>query len=142
MPSVMKTIDVAATPEAAFALASDTSRFSEWLTIHTDWPQGAPGVPQQGQQFTQNITIMGMPAAVNWTVTEVAPTRLAMSGAGPMGATLSAAISATPSGDGAAVSYESEFSGGGLVGPMGDMVTKKFGEELETSLAKLKELVA
>jgi hypothetical protein len=140
MPSVTKTIDVAGTPEAAFALASDTSRFSEWLTIHSDWPQGAPGAPEQGQQFVQKITIMGMPADVNWTVTEVEPTSITMTGAGPMGAQLSATISATASGDGAAVSYASEFSGGGLQGPMGDMVTQKFGEELEASLGKLKEL--
>jgi carbon monoxide dehydrogenase subunit G len=142
MPSVEKTIDVAATPEEAFAFASDTSRFDEWLTIHSGWPQGAPGKPEQGQQFVQKITIMGMPADVSWTVTETSPTSVSMSGAGPMGAQLSCTISTTASGDGAAVSYESEFSGGGLVGPMGDMVTKKFGEELEASLGKLKELVA
>jgi hypothetical protein len=141
MPSVTKTIDVAATPETAFAVASDLSRYPEWLTIHVDWPQGAPGAPEQGQTVVQKITIMGMPAEVNWTVNEVGPTSISMSGAGPMGATLSCKVSTTASGDGATVSYESEFSGGGLVGPMGDMVTKKFGEELETSLAKLKELV-
>jgi hypothetical protein len=75
-------------------------------------------------------------------VTDVAPTSVTMTGAGPMGAQLSATISTAPSGDGAAVSYESEFSGGGIQGPMGDMVTQKFGEELETSLGKFKELVA
>lgn len=141
MPSVKKTVDVAAAPEAAFAIATDTSRFDAWMTVHSGWPQGAPGTPEQGQQFTQKITIMGMPADVNWTVTELEPMRLVMSGAGPMGAQLEATISAEGSGDGAAVSYESEFSGGGIQGPMGDMVTKTFGAELEKSLERLKELV-
>jgi carbon monoxide dehydrogenase subunit G len=142
MPSVKKTVDVDATPEEAFALASDTSRFPEWLTVHSGWPQGDPGRPEAGQKFVQAITIMGMPAEVNWAVTDVAPTSVTMTGAGPMGAQLSATISTAASGDGAAVSYESEFSGGGIQGPMGDMVTQKFGEELETSLGKFKELVA
>jgi hypothetical protein len=53
-----------------------------------------------------------------------------------MGATLATTITA----DGSTVSYEAEFSGGGIQGPMGDMVTKKAGEEIETSLEKLKGL--
>ena len=53
-----------------------------------------------------------------------------------MGATLGTTITA----DGGTVSYEAEFSGGGIQGPMGDMVTKKAGEEIEASLEKLKGL--
>jgi hypothetical protein len=53
-----------------------------------------------------------------------------------MGATLATTITA----DGGTVSYEAEFSGGGIQGPMGDMVTQKAGEEIETSLEKLRTL--
>jgi acetyl-CoA C-acetyltransferase len=84
---------------------------------------------------------MGMPADVNWTVTEhEPPARFALRGSGPMGATLATTISAAAADAGSTISYEAEFSGGGIEGPMGEMVTKKAGEELETSLARLKEL--
>jgi Polyketide cyclase / dehydrase and lipid transport len=137
MPSVTKSVDLDRPQDEAFALATDPARFGEWLTLHADWPDGVPSAPEQGASFKQKLTIMGMPADVDWTVSELEPgTRLVMSGAGPMGATLGTKITA----DGGTVSYEAEFSGGGIQGPMGDMVTKKAGEEIETSLAKLKEL--
>lgn len=141
MPSVTKSVELAGSPEEAFALATDTSRLNEWLTLHAGWPNGAPGAPQQGAQFSQTLKIMGMPAEVQWTVEELdAPSRLVMRGAGPMGATLSTTITVQPSGEGSQVSYEAEFSGGAIQGPMGDVVTKTAGDEIDTSLAKLKEL--
>ena len=140
MPSVSKSIELPTPPDAAFALATDPSRFGEWLTIHDGWPQGEPGAPQEGASFVQQVKIVGMPAEVSWTVIELDGTRLVMTGAGPMGATLSSTISVTEAGDGSTISYESGFDGGGLQGPMADMVTKAAGDELEKSLTKLKEL--
>ena len=136
MPSVTKSVELDRPQEEAFALATDPARFSEWLTLHADWPSGVPASVETGSSFTQKLTIMGMPADVDWTVSERSDSRLVMTGAGPMGATLGTTITA----DGGTVSYEAEFSGGGIQGPMGDMVTKKAGEEIEASLARLKEL--
>ena len=140
MPSVSKSIELPAPPDAAFALATDPGRFGDWLTIHDGWPEGEPGAPQQGARFVQKVKIMGMPADVAWTVDELDGTRLVMTGAGPMGATLSSTISVIAAADGSQVSYESGFEGGGLQGPMADMVTKAAGEELEKSLRLLKGL--
>jgi len=141
MPSVTKSVELTGAPDQAFALATDPSRFREWLTLHDSWPEGDPGRPEQGKRFTQKLRIMGMPADVAWTVEELdAPSRIVMRGAGPMGATLSTTITVAGNGGSSTVSYEAEFSGGGIQGPMGDMVTQKAGEEIETSLAKLKEL--
>jgi acetyl-CoA C-acetyltransferase len=136
MPSVTKSVDLGRPQEEAFAMATDPARFEEWLTLHAAWPSGVPASVEPGSTFTQKLKIMGMPADVDWTVSERSDSRLVMSGAGPMGATLGTLISA----DGGVVSYEAEFSGGGIQGPMGDMVTKKAGEEIEASLSKLKEL--
>jgi len=140
MPSVTKTIELSASPADAFKLATDTSRFGEWLTIHDSWPQGEPGAAAQGLQFVQKIKLMGMPADVSWTVEELTDSRMVLRGAGPMGATVANVITVAPANGGSAVSYEAEFSGGGIAGPMGDMVTQNAGTELEKSLAKLKEL--
>jgi acetyl-CoA C-acetyltransferase len=137
MPSVTKSVELSGSQEEAFALATDPARFEEWLTLHDRWPDGVPGAPEQGASFRQGLKIMGMPADVSWTVETLEPgSKIVMRGAGPMGATLGTTISA----DGPVVSYEAEFSGGGIQGPMGDMVTQKAGEEIEASLAKLKEL--
>jgi carbon monoxide dehydrogenase subunit G len=142
MPSVSKSVQVESTPQNAFALATDFARFEEWLTLHDGWPDGPPqGATEQGAQFTQKLKIMGMPADVQWTVEELqSPSKLVMRGAGPMGATLATTIAVEPSSGGAVVSYEAEFSGGGIQGPMGMMVTKKAGEEIEKSLATLRTL--
>lgn len=141
MPSVVKSVELSHPPESAFALATDPARFDAWLTLHDSWPAGVPAAPSAGATFTQKLKIMGMPADVAWNVEELdAPARMVLRGAGPMGATLVTTISVTTSDAGSTVSYEAEFSGGGIQGPMGDMVTKKAGEEIETSLGKLKEI--
>jgi hypothetical protein len=143
MPSVIKTIELGLGQEQAFSLATDPARFEEWLTLHKAWPNGAPTSTVAGDEFVQKLSIMGMPADVSWKVeTYEVPSKLVLRGAGPMGASLATTISAAAAGDGATVSYEAEFSGGGIQGPMGEMVTKKAGEELETSLEKLKGLAA
>ena len=143
MPSVTKTVDLAMTQDDAFSLATDPARFEEWLTLHKSWPNGAPAETATGDEFVQQLVIMGMPANVNWKVEEYeAPNRLVLRGAGPMGATLATTIAASATGETATISYEAEFSGGGIQGPMGEMVTKQAGQELDASLAKLAELAS
>ena len=140
MPSVSKSIKLDLPPEEAFALATDPARFGEWLTIHAGWPGDTPPTVEQGASFTQKVKIMGMPADVDWTVEEKSDSRIVMKGAGPMGAQLATTINAARDGEATMLSYEAEFSGGGIQGPMGDMVTQKAGEEIATSLEKLRTL--
>ncbi len=141
MPSVTKTIQLNLPQDEAFKLATDPTRFQEWLTLHKSWPNGAPASTDAGAEFVQELSLMGMPADVNWKVeAHDAPERFVLRGGGPMGAQLATTISTQAAGEGSTVSYEAEFSGGGIQGPMGDMVTQKAGEELETSLAKLQAL--
>src|ERR1700752_1220260 len=140
MPSVTHSVELALAPGEAFALATDTSRFAEWLTIHDSWPQGEPGAPEHGQRFTQKVKIMGMPADVAWTVEEMSALHLVLRGAGPMGATLANRIVVEAVGEGSSLSYTAEFSGGGVEGPMGEMVTQAAGKELAVSLQRLKAL--
>lgn len=141
MPAVTKTVELGMSQEEAFKLATDPSRFEEWLTLHQAWPNGAPDSTDTGAQFVQKLSIMGMPADVSWKVEAYeAPSRMALRGEGPLGAQLATSITTEPGGDGTRVSYEAEFSGGGIQGPIGEMVTQKAGEEIETSLGKLKAL--
>jgi acetyl-CoA C-acetyltransferase len=142
MPSVTKSVELGLPQDEAFALATDPARFEEWLTLHKAWPGGVPASTATGEEFVQQLSIMGIPADVNWKVAEhEAPSRIVLRGSGPMGALLATTITAEPNGGSSQVSYEAEFSGGGIQGPMGEMVTKKAGEEIETSLERLKALV-
>jgi acetyl-CoA C-acetyltransferase len=141
MPSVTKSVELGLPQDEAFALATDPARFEEWLTLHQAWPNGAPASTATGEEFVQKLSIMGIPADVKWKVEQnEAPSRLVLRGSGPMGAQLATTITTEPSGGSSQVSYEAEFSGGGIQGPMGEMVTKKAGEEIETSLGKLRAL--
>lgn len=140
MPSVSKSIKVDLPPGEAFALATDPARFDEWLTMHAGWPGGEPGAVERGSTFKQTLRIMGMPADVDWTVEEATDSKVVMKGGGPMGAQLATTITAVADGEATMLSYEAEFSGGGIQGPMGDMVTQKAGEEIAASLEKLRAL--
>jgi acetyl-CoA C-acetyltransferase len=140
MPSVSKSVKIEKPPGEAFALATDPARFEEWLTLHAAWPDGPPASVDQGATFKQKLTIMGMPADVDWTVEEKSDSKVVMRGGGPMGAQLATTITAVPDGEATMVSYEADFSGGGIQGPMGDMVAQKAGDEIAASLEKLKEL--
>ena len=141
MPSVTKTVELGVPPAEAFELATDPSRFAEWLTLHKAWPNGAPSSAAPGDEFVQQLAIMGMPADVSWKVRSTR-CRRASSSPGPVRWAPSSrrGSARSPRAEGTTISYEAEFSGGGIQGPMGEMVTKKAGEELETSLAKLKDL--
>jgi carbon monoxide dehydrogenase subunit G len=141
MPSATHSTDVALNQDEAFALLTDPARFEEWLTLHAGWPKGQPVALAEGDQFVQKLKIMGMPSDISWTVAEVdAPAKLVLKGDGPMGAKLATTLTTLSNGDGTTVTYDAEFAGGGIQGPMGDMVTKKAGEELVVSLVNLKAL--
>ena len=141
MPSVIKQVELSVPQELAFELVSDPGRFEQWLTLHKSWPNGVPEATSPGSEFVQKLMIMGMPSDISWTVEENdAPSRFVLKGDGPMGAKLATRISTAANGGGTTVSYEAEFAGGGIQGPMGEMVTKQAGEAIETSLRNLKEL--
>jgi hypothetical protein len=67
---------------------------------------------------------------------------MVLKGAGPMGAMLANTITVAAANGGSSVSYEASFEGGGIAGPMGDMVAQAAGKELATSLDKLRALSA
>lgn len=62
---------VAAGVEQTVAFVADPARFGEWLTMHAGWRGEAPEGAHEGQTFTQQAKIMGIPADVKWTVAAV-----------------------------------------------------------------------
>ena len=142
MPEVTSTLDIAASPQAVWDVATDLSRYGEWNISHTGFPDGTPATAE-GTTFREQITIMGMPGEAKWTIAEaVAPERTVWSGEGPMGITLGTKLELTPNGDSTTVSISVSFDGGPLAGPMGATVAASAEKGAAESLEKLKGLVS
>jgi carbon monoxide dehydrogenase subunit G len=141
MPEVTQSVEIAAPAEKVWEVATDLSRYGEWNTSHTGFPDGTP-TTEAGATFKEKITIMGMPGEATWTIAEaVAPERTVWSGQGPMGITLGTKLELAPSGDGTTVSISVSFDGGPLSGPMGATVAASAQKGAAESLEKLKSLV-
>jgi uncharacterized protein YndB with AHSA1/START domain len=142
MPEVTSTLDIPASPQAVWDVATDLSRYGEWNISHTGFPDGTPA-SEAGAKFREQITIMGMPGEANWEIAEaVAPERTVWTGAGPMGIVLGTKLELTPSGDGTTVAISVSFDGGPLAGPMGATVAASAEKGAAQSLEKLAALVA
>jgi carbon monoxide dehydrogenase subunit G len=141
MPEVTQSVEIAAPAEKVWEVATDLSRYGEWNTSHTGFPDGTP-TTEAGATFKEKITIMGMPGEATWTIAEaVAPERTVWSGQGPIGITLGTKLELAPSGDGTTVSISVSFDGGPLSGPMGATVAASAQKGAAESLEKLKSLV-
>jgi carbon monoxide dehydrogenase subunit G len=143
MATFTTSTQIAAAPEQVFEVITDFARAGEWQTVHTGWPAGQPESAGVGDTFRQQVTMMGMPAEVAWTVKQrEAPSTYELEGAGPMGAILRSLFRVESADGGSRVTVENELGGGVLAGPMGETVAKSSQSEQEKSLAKLKGLLA
>jgi carbon monoxide dehydrogenase subunit G len=142
MPTVTQSLEIPAEPERVWAVATDLSRYGEWNVTHSGFPDGTPQT-EQGAQFKERITIMGMPGEATWTVTEAsAPTVTAWDGQGPMGIKLGTRLELAPSGANTTVTIQVSFDGGPLLGPLGESVAKHAEKGALESLERLRGLVA
>lgn len=141
MPTVTKSLEIAATPQKVWEVAADFSRYGEWNATHNDFPEGLPPT-EAGSQFKERITIMGMPGEASWTVMEsVEPARTVWDGEGPMGIKLGTTLALEPTGAGTKVTIEVRFDGGPLAGPIGDAVAKSAEKGALESLERLQNLI-
>jgi carbon monoxide dehydrogenase subunit G len=142
MPEVTTSVDIDAPAQKVWEVATDLSRYGEWNTSHTGFPDGTPAT-EAGVTFRETITIMGMPGEAKWTIAEaIAPERTVWNGEGPMGIVLGTRLELTENGGGTTVSISVSFDGGPLAGPMGATVAASAEKGAAESLEKLKGLVS
>jgi carbon monoxide dehydrogenase subunit G len=135
-------IDIPAPADKVWAAIGDLNVYAQWMTLHSDFPDGVPDTVEPGVSFREKVKIMGMPGDVTWTVADYQEERrIQLDGEGPMGVKLRAVFELEPTGDGTHVSYESEFSGAALA-PLLGAVEKEAQKAGDESLANLKEVVA
>ena len=142
MPKVTVSKEAAAEPAKVWELAADLPRYAEWLTMHDAFTGDVPAAVSEGDTFKQRVKLMGMPAEVAWRVTVVeAPGRLEMAGDGPMGVKAHNRFLIEPAGTGSQITFEMEFNGPALAGPMAGMVEKQAGAAAQQSLEKFTALL-
>ncbi|MEC4571345.1 SRPBCC family protein [Streptomyces virginiae] len=121
---------------------TDWDAYGQWSMTHTNFPQGGPQTLAVGSTFAENMKMMGFPAEVVWTVSELEDERLfAITGKGPMGVAVLTRYTLTPDGGATTVRIDGEFTGAAvslMAGKLKDSATAALNE----SLRKLAGLVA
>lgn len=125
-----------------WAQLTDWDAYGQWSMTHTNFPKGGPETLAVGSTFAENMKMMGFPAEVLWTVSELEDQRVfAITGKGPMGVAVLTRYTLTPEGGATTVRIDGEFTGAAvslMAGKLKDSATAALNE----SLRKLAGLVA
>lgn len=141
MAVLTSSVEVPLPPEEVWETVIDLDVYSQWMTLHSGFPEGPPGKMRSGLAFKENVQVLGMPGGVTWTVAEFEkPKRIQLDGRGPLGVKLRAVYRLEPSGEGTRLSYESEFGGFALRAVRG-RVEKEAQEAGEESLERFRAMV-
>jgi len=144
MANVNTSIDIDASVQDVWDVATDVGRMGEWVSIHRDFPESAPTELAVGTKFKQTLSVAGTPFGVEWTATEVdGPQTLTWQGAGPAGSTAHTRYSLATENGGTRFTYENDFKlPAGKVGEAAaGVVAGQAEREANDSLAKLKQLI-
>ncbi|MGW6688779.1 type II toxin-antitoxin system Rv0910 family toxin [Streptomyces sp. NPDC054961] len=121
---------------------TDWDAYGQWSMTHTNFPKGGPETLAIGSTFTENMKMMGFPAEILWTVSELEEERvIAITGKGPMGVAVLTRYTLIPDGEATTVRIDGEFSGAAvslMAGKLKDSATAALNE----SLRKLAGVVA
>jgi ribosome-associated toxin RatA of RatAB toxin-antitoxin module len=142
MPKVSVSAEAPVEPDQVWQLATALPRYAEWLTMHDAFSGDIPETLGEGMTYKQRVKLMGMPAEMAWRVTAAdAPVLLEMLGDGPMGVKAHNRFLIKPAAGGSEITFEMEFNGPALAGPMAGMVEKQAGSAAKESLAKFTALL-
>ncbi|MET9468155.1 SRPBCC family protein [Streptomyces sp. NPDC006544] len=121
---------------------TDWDAYGQWSMTHTNFPKGGPETLAIGSTFAENMKMMGFPAEILWTVSELEEERvIAITGKGPMGVAVLTRYTLIPEGAATTVRIDGEFSGAAvslMAGKLKDSATAALNE----SLRKLAGVVA
>jgi hypothetical protein len=149
----MAKVDVAVSselsPDRAWALASDLSRFDEWLTIFGGWRSEVPAQIEVGTCVSSCIRVKGFRNVVHWRVTRYdEPKFIEMVGRGRPGIRIALTLCVEKIEAGARSNVASgsvfqviaDLSGGLLSTPVGRLVAKVLESDVRKSVSNLAAL--
>jgi Polyketide cyclase / dehydrase and lipid transport len=140
---VNATVTVPAPPARTWAVASDLSRFGEWMTLHDGWRGEVPAVITEGTALTSVVTVMGLRNRVSWRVaTFHPPTGLSITGQGVGGVRIALRLSIRAVGDsGSELAVVAEITGRPVFGPLGLAIGRAVRADVRRSVDRLADLV-
>src|ERR1700694_4139084 len=143
MAKLSVSVDVPLPPEAAWACASDLSRYKEWLTIHRVWRTKPPEKLEKGTVVESIVEVKGLATRIKWTIVNFKPPEaMTLDGAGRGGVKVKLIGKVKPSGDGSTVTFDVHLGGPALCGPIGVVVAGALKGDIRESLNKFKSVFA
>jgi carbon monoxide dehydrogenase subunit G len=143
MAKLSVSVDVPLPPEAAWACASDLSRYKEWLTIHRVWRTKPPEKLEKGTVLESIVEVKSMANRIKWTIVNFKPPEaMTLDGDGRGGVKVKLIGKVKPSGDGSTVTFDVHLGGPALFGPIGILVAGALKGDIRESLDKFKSVFA
>lgn len=132
-------------PERAWALASDLSRFDEWLTIFGGWKSPVPDEIDVDTQVSSLIKVKGFRNIIHWRVTRYdEPKEIELMGNGRGGVSIALSLQVEPHDAGgrrgSSFRVVANLSGGLLNTPVGSVVARVIKGDVRRSVCNLAEL--
>ncbi|KUI03169.1 SRPBCC family protein [Mycobacterium neumannii] len=141
----MAAVDVAVssdlTPHKAWELASDLSRFDEWLTIFGGWRSEVPANIEVGTCVSSLIKVKGFRNTIHWQVTRYdEPKVVEMVGRGRPGIRIGLTLCVRADNPGSTFQVVADLSGGLLNTRIGNLVAKVIESDVHKSVSNLAAL--
>ena len=128
-------------PQSAWKLASDLSRFGDWMTIFGGWRGQVPSTIEQGTCVSSLIKVKGFRNVIHWEVTRYdEPNEIELSGRGRGGIRITVAMRVTDNHPGSTFALTADLKGGLLNGPLGRLVTRIIKSDVRKSVCNLAAL--
>jgi hypothetical protein len=138
-------VDVSTTsdlsPDSAWKLASDLSRFGDWMTIFGGWRGEVPSRIEKGTRVSSLIKVKGFRNVIHWEVTRYdEPSEIELAGRGRGGVEITVAMSVTDNQPGSTFNLTADLGGGLLNGALGKLVAKIIKSDVRKSVCNLAAL--
>lgn len=128
-------------PESAWKLASDLSRFGDWMTIFGGWRSEVPDEIAKGTCVSSLIKVKGFRNVIHWTVTRYdEPKAIELSGRGRGGIQITVGMEVTDDHPGSTFHLTADLGGGLLNGPLGRLVARIIKSDVRQSVCNLADL--
>ncbi|WP_319430419.1 SRPBCC family protein [Mycobacterium sp. RTGN5] len=141
----MATVDVTVpsdvSPQQAWKLASDLSRFGEWMTIFAGWRGPVPETISEGTEVSSLIKVKGFRNTIRWRVTGYdEPHSIELTGTGWPAIKISITMKVVDEHEQTSFHLIADLSGGVLNGPIGRLVARVLESDVRKSVTKLAAL--
>lgn len=143
MSDITREQDVPGTPEQVAEIVTDLERWPEWFALHKGWIGDIPTTARVGVKFKHKVRVLGVPADVEWEVTELdLPRRVVLKGKGSKRTNMQVdfRISERPEG-GSRIAIEAQV-GGLVLKPVGSQLDSWLDVRIDRTLDRLQELLA